>query len=210
MASSLSAGKFLSTCNRTFSCGRLINISYPFTGLRTAARQSSASAATATTPSSLPDSLTYRVWALDQTRRSLALSRADLYNTSACLQQYANTTLNSSIFTLASDREGLPLFYESSKLTNINPDNQFSCEINGTETDNYYLIGAVPTDPILNGSKCEVSVTVPIQPFAAYMLTADGSRLLEVLLFIGFSGELHKFVRGSLRDVWWDWWGVWV
>ncbi|KAK3426334.1 hypothetical protein EUGRSUZ_F02804 [Eucalyptus grandis] len=170
-ASSLSAGKSLSNCSRTFRCGDVVNISYPFTG---GDRPSHCGPpefrlSCASYPELTVGSLIYNVKALDQTSRSLTLARADAYDVDSCLQQYANSTLNSNIFTVASDSEVLTLFYKCSNLTNINPNNQFTCWINGSgfKRENYYLIGAVPTDPILNGSKCEVSATVPIQPSVA-------------------------------------------
>ncbi|KAK3426335.1 hypothetical protein EUGRSUZ_F02806 [Eucalyptus grandis] len=184
-ASSLSAGNSLSNCNRNFSCGYLANVSYPFTGGDRPAYCGLPEfrlTCNGDSPELTADSLTYRVQALDQTRRSLTLSRADLDIGDACSHQYANTTLNSTIFTFASDNRDLTLFYECSSLTNINSQNLFSCKINGTETDNYYLIGAVPTDPILNGSKCNVSITVPILPFSAITLTTDRWRLREAVL----------------------------
>ncbi|KAI6691511.1 hypothetical protein NL676_028339 [Syzygium grande] len=162
----------------------LANVSYPFTGgdrpdhcgppeFRLGCVGGS--------PELAAGSLTYRVLALDQTRRTLTLSRTDLYN-NTCLQQYANTTLNSTVFPFASDDEDLTLFYGCSTMMTVKPQNLFSCEINGTETDNYYLLGAVPTDPILNVSKCNVSVTVRIVQSAVNMLAANRSVLREALM----------------------------
>ncbi|KAK2631242.1 hypothetical protein EUGRSUZ_L03193 [Eucalyptus grandis] len=165
-------------------CGPLVNVSYPFTGGDRPARCGPPEfrlGCVAGFPELTAGLLTYRVLALDQARRSMNLSRTDLYN-NTCLQQYANTTLNSTIFTLASDDQGLTLFYECSTLMTLKPENLFDCEINGTVTSNYYLIGAVPTDPILNVSKCHVSVTVPILQSAVIMLTANRSRLGEALM----------------------------
>ncbi|KAF8030623.1 hypothetical protein BT93_E2916 [Corymbia citriodora subsp. variegata] len=176
-ALSLSAGNSLSNCNRAFSCGLIVNVSYPFTGGDRPAHCGPPEfrlSCVGDSPKLTIDSLTYRVQALDETSRSLNLVRTDLDNNNTCLPQYANTTLNSTIFTVASDNEDLTLFYECSNSTTIKAQNLFSCEINGTETDNHYLLGAVPTDPILNVSKCNVSVTVPIQPSAVFMLTASG------------------------------------
>ncbi|KAK2632697.1 hypothetical protein EUGRSUZ_L01204, partial [Eucalyptus grandis] len=191
MASSLSAGESLSNCSRTFSCGNVVNVSYPFTG---GDRPSHCGppefrlSCNGSYPELTADSLTYSVRELNQTRRSLILSRADLNASNGCLRQYANTTLNSTIFTFASDGEDLTLFYECSNLTNINPDNQFTCKINGIDMDSYYLIGAVPTDLILNGSKCEVSVTVPIQPFMVKTVpyTIQWNAWLKGVLMEGF------------------------
>ncbi|KAL3735616.1 hypothetical protein ACJRO7_024700 [Eucalyptus globulus] len=164
----LSAGNSLFNCSQTFNCGPIVNVSYPFTGgdrpahcgppeFHLSCHNSKSH------PDLTIDSLTYSVRTLDQTRRFLTLSRTDVDDDfgKTCTQLYANTTVNSTIFTLASDNEVLTLLCECLNLTNINPYNQFGCLINGTWANNYYLIGAVPTDPNLNGSKCNVSVTIP-------------------------------------------------
>ncbi|KAI3432995.1 uncharacterized protein J3R85_007429 [Psidium guajava] len=182
--SSPSSDNSLSNCNRTFSCGPLVNVSYPFTGGDRPAHCGLPEfrlSCVGDSPELTANSLTYRVLALEQARRSLTLSRTDLYN-NTCLQQYANATLNSTIFAFARDNEDLTLTYGCSTLMTLKPANLFNCEINGTETDNYYLIGAVPTDPILNVSKCNVTVTVPIRQSAVSMLTADRSKLREALM----------------------------
>ncbi|XP_030527300.1 LEAF RUST 10 DISEASE-RESISTANCE LOCUS RECEPTOR-LIKE PROTEIN KINASE-like 1.4 isoform X2 [Rhodamnia argentea] len=183
-ASSPSSDYSFSNCNRTFSCGPLVNVSYPFTGGDRPAHCGLPEfrlSCVGGSPELTANSLTYRVLALDQARRSLTLSRTDLYN-NTCLQQYANATLNSTIFAFASDDQVLNLFYGCSTLMTLKPGNLFNCEINGNQTDNYYLIGAVPTDPILNVSKCNVGVTVPILQSAVNMLTADRSKLREALM----------------------------
>ncbi|KAL3735614.1 hypothetical protein ACJRO7_024698 [Eucalyptus globulus] len=188
--SSLSAGDSLSNCSQTFSCGPLVNISYPFTGGNRPTHCGPPEfrlSCNGHYPQLTAGTLTFRVQALDQTHRLLNLLTTDLYDGTTCLPPYTNTALNSTIFTFARDCEDLTLFYECSDLTNIYPDNQFSCKINGTKTDNYFLIGAVPTDPIFNGSKCEVSVTVPIQWSSAFMLTHSPSTFwLMRALAMGF------------------------
>ncbi|KAK3425979.1 hypothetical protein EUGRSUZ_F02517 [Eucalyptus grandis] len=172
---------YSSTCS---AAAPLVNVSYPFTGGDRPAHCGPPEfrlGCVADSPQLTAGSLTYRVLALDQVRRSLTLSRTDLYN-NTCLQQYDNTTLNSTIFTLASDNEDLTLFYECSTLMTVKPENLFTCEVSGTATNNYYLIGAVPVDPILSVSKCNVSVTVPILQSAVIMLTANRSRLGDALM----------------------------
>ncbi|KAL3715375.1 hypothetical protein ACJRO7_007154 [Eucalyptus globulus] len=168
--SSLSTGDSLSNCSQTFSCGHLVNISYPAHCGLPKFRLS----CDGHYPERTAGILTYRVRALNQTRRSLNLLRTDHYRVTTCLPRGA--------YAFASDDEDLTLSYECLNLTNINPDNQFRCKINRTRTDNYYLIGAVPTDPTRNGSKCKVSVTVPNQPLVANMSTAFPSTLTESLV----------------------------
>ncbi|KAF8026864.1 hypothetical protein BT93_F3376 [Corymbia citriodora subsp. variegata] len=182
-ALSLLAVNSLSNCNRTFSCGSFANVSYPFTGgdrpTHCGPPQFRLSCV-GDSPELTVGSLTYRVRALDQTRRSLVLSRTDLYN-NTCLQQYANATLNSTIFTLASNGEDLTLLYDCSWVT-FSFNNLFSCEINGNLTYNYYFIGAVPTDPILNVSQCNGIVMVPIRQSTVIMLAGHRLMLTEALM----------------------------
>ncbi|XP_030461222.2 LEAF RUST 10 DISEASE-RESISTANCE LOCUS RECEPTOR-LIKE PROTEIN KINASE-like 2.4 [Syzygium oleosum] len=183
-SSSPSVDNSLSNCDQTFNCGPLVNVSYPFTGGDRPDHCGPPEfrlGCVGGFPEFTAGLLTYRVLALDQTRQSLTLSRTDLYN-NICLSQYANTTLNSSIFTFVSDDEDLTLFYGCWTIMTVKPQNLFSCEINGTETDNYYLLGALPTDPILNVSTCNVSVTVRILQSAVNMLTANRSKLREALM----------------------------
>ncbi|KAK3426333.1 hypothetical protein EUGRSUZ_F02803 [Eucalyptus grandis] len=123
MASSLSAGNSLSNCNRTFSCGPLINVSYPFTSGDCPAHCGPPEfhlGWVGDSPELTTDSLPYCVLALDQTHRSLTLSRTDLYD-NTCLSPYANTTLNSTIFIFASDNKDLALFYECWAIRTSNP-----------------------------------------------------------------------------------------
>ncbi|KAK3444862.1 hypothetical protein EUGRSUZ_A00693 [Eucalyptus grandis] len=140
-ASSPPTDKSLFNCTGVFSCGPLVNVSYPFTGGDRPAHCGPPEFRLSCidgSPELTADFLTYRVLALDQAGQSLTLSRTDLYN-NTCLQH-------------------------------------------GTVTSNYYLIGAVATDPILNVSKCNVSVTVPILQSAVIMLTANRSALREALM----------------------------
>ncbi|KAF8030624.1 hypothetical protein BT93_E2917 [Corymbia citriodora subsp. variegata] len=181
-ASSLFAGNSLSNCNRTFSCGLFVNVSYPFTGGDRPAYCGPPEfhlSCVSDSPELTTGSLTYRVRVLDQMSQSLNLVRTDLDN-DTCLQQYVNTTLNSTIFTFASDDENLTLFYECSNLTTIKPQNRFSCEINGIDTENYYSRGS--TDPGLKASECNASVTVPILQSAVTILSQGRSKLQLLLV----------------------------
>ncbi|KAK4767550.1 hypothetical protein SAY86_015300 [Trapa natans] len=184
----------LLNCSTTFDCGPLRNISYPFTG---GVRPTDCGApefhltclgddrAELTT-----GSMNYRVLELDQINHTLLLSRSDLYNNICLSNNYFNTTLNSTIFSygIGADNEDLTLFYGCSTLMNIQPGNLFHCQINGTSSISYYLVGPVPSDPILSVSKCNVSVRVPILKSYASLLTTNRSTLmLKEALAEGFS-----------------------
>ncbi|KAL0343365.1 UNVERIFIED_CONTAM: hypothetical protein Sangu_1223900 [Sesamum angustifolium] len=179
-------------CNRTFSCGPIINITYPFSGAdRPAYCGLPGFALTCrdnTITELIQDSLAYRVLQLDQTQRTLLLSRSDLYN-NTCPSEFHNTTLNSTLF--LSDgplNEALTLFFgcNTSGMT-VRPYNLFTCNSTGLNfTDAYHLIGPVPRDPILSIVSCSVSVSVPVLRTAGNRLTNSRLTLGEALMQ-GFS-----------------------
>ncbi|PKI32199.1 hypothetical protein CRG98_047408, partial [Punica granatum] len=173
-------------CSTTFDCGPLRNLSYPFTGggrpghcgppeFRLACPGNDSALLRA-------GSMSYHILELDQTRRSFVLSRSDLYNNTCLDGNYPNTTLNSTIFTYGPENEDLTLFYGCNTLMTLQPLNMFNCVINGSMSASYYLMGPIPNDPILNVSKCNVSVTVPILQSAVAMLTENRSMLKEALM----------------------------
>ncbi|KAL2499446.1 Protein kinase family protein [Abeliophyllum distichum] len=179
-------------CNRTFSCGTIRNITYPFTGsdrpsycglpeFMLTCRDNTITEFTS-------NSITYRVLQLDQTQKTMILSRSDLYN-NTCTTDFRNSTLNSTLFDdEGMENEVLNLIYgcNSSAMT-LRPHNLFSCNSSGFDLINaYYLIGPVPNDPILSIIYCNVSISVPILRAASDRLT--GLRIsLEEALMQGFS-----------------------
>ncbi|KAK4393599.1 LEAF RUST 10 DISEASE-RESISTANCE LOCUS RECEPTOR-LIKE PROTEIN KINASE-like 1.4 [Sesamum angolense] len=175
-------------CNRTFSCGPIINITYPFSGAdRPAYCGLPGFALTCrdnTITELIQDLLAYRVLQLDQTQRTLVLSRSDLYN-NTCPSEFHNTTLNSTLF--FSDgplNEALTLFFgcNTSGMT-VRPYNLFTCNSTGLNfTDAYHLIGPVPRDPILSIVSCSVSVSVPVLRTAGNRLTNSRLSLGEALM----------------------------
>ncbi|KAL0378052.1 UNVERIFIED_CONTAM: LEAF RUST 10 DISEASE-RESISTANCE LOCUS RECEPTOR-LIKE PROTEIN KINASE-like 1.3 [Sesamum radiatum] len=136
----------------------------------------------------IQDSLAYRVLQLDQTQRTLILSRSDLYN-NTCPSEFHNTTLNSTLFSTDGPlNEALTLFYgcNTSGMT-VSPYNLFTCNTTGLNfTDAYHLIGPVPRDPILSIVSCSVSVSVPVLRAAGNRLTNSRLSLGEALMQ-GFS-----------------------
>ncbi|XP_073294345.1 LEAF RUST 10 DISEASE-RESISTANCEUS RECEPTOR-LIKE PROTEIN KINASE-like 1.4 isoform X2 [Primulina huaijiensis] len=155
-------------CDRTFSCGAITNITYPFTGgdrpLYCGVPEFSLTCRDDTITEMTHGALVYRVLQLDQTQKTLVLSRSDLYNTT-CTSEFHNTTLNSSLFSYESvQNEDLSLFYGcNTTAMTLTPTNLFQCDSGGFSfTNAYYIIGPVPTDPILRILSCSVSITVPV------------------------------------------------
>ncbi|KAG8384104.1 hypothetical protein BUALT_Bualt04G0083300 [Buddleja alternifolia] len=171
-------------CHRTFSCGPLVNITYPFTGgdrpSHCGPPDFALTCRNATTTELTHDSLTYRVLQLDQTQNALTLSRSDLYN-NTCPSEFHNTTLNTTLFPYnGPPNEVLTLFYGcNTSGMSIRPSNLFSCNSTGSDfSDAYRLIGPVPSDPILRIISCSVSISVPI-------LRDVGNRLAGLELSLG-------------------------
>ncbi|KAK6279793.1 hypothetical protein POUND7_020060 [Theobroma cacao] len=176
-------------CNQTISCGPIPNLTYPFTG---GPRPEycgppgfQLTCSNNTTLELLTDSVSYRVIQLDPRTQIMTLSRSDLYNNPIpCMQNFTNTTLDSTIFTPTSNNENLTFFYGCYSLntSSYKPPNMFTCNNSGA----YYVVGPVPVDPAFKVIQCNVSVTVPVLRSAANELVRNRSLLGEVLME-GFS-----------------------
>ena len=63
------------------------------------------------------------------------------------------------------------------------PANLFNCSsINEEMSASFYIIGPVPTDPILNITTCYVGIKLKILQTAAFQLTSNQASLREVLM----------------------------
>uniref|UniRef100_A0A2C9WBP4 non-specific serine/threonine protein kinase n=1 Tax=Manihot esculenta TaxID=3983 RepID=A0A2C9WBP4_MANES len=183
-ATSLPSNDTLSSCEQSFYCGNIKDVYFPFSGGPRPASCGLPGFQLACTDDSITlltvNSLSYRVIQLDQITRTMILSRSDLYN-STCTQQSANTTFNHTHFSLGSDNQILSLFYGcNDSVMPIKPDNLFTCEMNGKK-DAYYLIGPVPSDPVLSIFDCSVTMTVPILDSLVHVIQGNRSLLGEVL-----------------------------
>ncbi|KAK6152864.1 hypothetical protein DH2020_012503 [Rehmannia glutinosa] len=175
-------------CDRTFSCGDISNVTFPFTGGDRPSYCGLPEFALTCRDDAIAelthDSLAYRVLQVDQTRRTLILSRSDLYDNS-CTSDFSNTTLNNStIFSYGgAQNEALTLFYGcNTSGMSIRPYNLFSCNSSGLDfTDAYYLLGPVPSDPILRIIYCSTNIGVPVLAAAGNRLSALQISLEEAL-----------------------------
>ncbi|KAI4295038.1 hypothetical protein MLD38_040695 [Melastoma candidum] len=173
-----------SDCSSTFSCGPLTNLTYPFTGADRPSHCGPPQFRLTCLPSAAVlgiGPLDYLVLGLNQSSRSLTLSRLDLHNTTCLDSNYYNTTLDGTAFVLSPSNVNLTIFYGCSSSLPIKPTNMFVCNINGSLSDSYYLMGPIPNDPILNVSRCNDSVSVPILGSSALVLGSDRSKLREAL-----------------------------
>ncbi|KAL8034443.1 hypothetical protein ABFX02_12G028600 [Erythranthe guttata] len=176
-------------CHRTFSCDAITNATYPFTGGDRPSHCGipgfSLTCRDNTTAEFTHNSLTYRVLQLNQTQKSLILSRTDLYNNTCPSDFRPTAALDNTLFTYAaSQNEALTLFYgcNTSEIS-IEPHNLFACNSTGLNfTDAYYLIGPVPSDPILRIIYCSVNISVPVLRSAGDSLAASRLSLREALM----------------------------
>lgn len=179
-------------CDRTFSCGAIASISYPFTGgdrpshcghpdFRLACRSNNVTELT-------HNSFAYRVLLLDQAQKRLVLSRSDLYNTT-CPSEFRNSTLKPTLFSSDDLRnDDLTLFYGcNATAMSVRPHNLFNCSSGGFNfSDAYYLVGAVPRDPILRIIYCSMSISLRVLRDTGDQL-ADSRLSLGAALMQGFS-----------------------
>ncbi|PON53122.1 Wall-associated receptor kinase [Parasponia andersonii] len=183
------SGDTLSDCDRTFNCGPLKNITYPFTGGDRPDRCGPPEfrlACVNDSPELTINSVTHKVLELDPFLQTLSLARLDLWN-ETCPGDFVNTTLDSGVFSSGAGNADLTMFYRcnTSRLT-MKPENQFKCGNYGSSfSDSYFLVGPIPFDPILAIIKCGESVEVPIlEPMAAKLL--QNRSLLGEALMMGF------------------------
>ncbi|KAL0381421.1 UNVERIFIED_CONTAM: LEAF RUST 10 DISEASE-RESISTANCE LOCUS RECEPTOR-LIKE PROTEIN KINASE-like 1.4 [Sesamum angustifolium] len=184
VAYSQSAATTYANCSRTFSCGAISNVTYPFTGGDRPPHCGLPEFALTCRDNSIAEltykSVAYRVLELDQTRKTLVLSRSDLYN-NTCPSEFRETILNSTFFSYnGRQNEALTLFYGcNTSAMSIKPYNLFSCNSSWLNfTDAYYLVGPVPVDPILRILYCSENVSVPL-------LRATGNQLTALRLSLG-------------------------
>lgn len=180
-------------CDRTFSCGSITNVTFPFHGgdrpPYCGLPDFALSCRDGNTTELSHSSAAYRVLRLDQAQKSLLLARSDLYN-NTCPSDFRNVTLNPAYFSYnLTLNEDLTMFYgcntsllnsgSSSVGLRITRDNRIKC--NSTDlnfTGAFYWVGPVPSDPILSIISCNISVSVP-------MLRAAGDRLTNSTMSLG-------------------------
>ncbi|KAK4493318.1 hypothetical protein RD792_017796 [Penstemon davidsonii] len=179
-------------CDRTFSCGALTNVTHPFTGgdrpSYCGPPEFQLTCRDDTVPELTQNQLTYRILELDPTRNRLVLTLSYLYNT-ACPSEFHNTTINSVLFNYnVPENEELHLFYGcNTTARSVDPTNLFSCNSSGLNyTDAYYVVGPVPTDPVLRIISCGVSISVPVLRSSGDLLTGLEQSIGETLMQ-GFS-----------------------
>ncbi|KAF8376703.1 hypothetical protein HHK36_031620 [Tetracentron sinense] len=170
-------------CTRTFDCGNIQNIGYPFWG-RNRPEYCGLPEFELRCEDGSPEmeimSQQYHVLGINQIQEVLTLARMDFWN-DTCPLQFANTTLNYTLFNYTRDNANLTLFYGCTSTIVINASNRFDCTVNGITSGSYFVIGPVPMDPNQNLTKCNISIQVPILQAAVYGLLDDPLNLEKAL-----------------------------
>ncbi|KAG6659833.1 hypothetical protein I3843_03G059900 [Carya illinoinensis] len=180
--SDVSAAPFSSDCLQTFDCGPLKNLAYPFTLRDDCGLPEFRLTCENDSPELAVGSISYLILRLNQTEKTMTLARSDLWN-NTCPHEFFNSTLNRDVFDYGKVNEDLTIYYGCSSNLTQRPSNLFNCSIDGNPSSNaYFLVGPIPTDPILSVISCTVGVRVKILKTAAAELTNNRSMLREVLM----------------------------
>ncbi|CAI9758405.1 unnamed protein product [Fraxinus pennsylvanica] len=182
------------TCGAPYRCGDIQNITYPFWGgSRPEYCGFSGFQLNCQGGVALLNilSIQYRVLEINNTTWSpwtLKVAREDL-RTTACPRFLYNTTLDLNLFKPSPDYSNVTIYYGCS--LNGQPTqlvNQFSCNVNGTNTDSFYVIE--DSSASRNTIRCNNSIYVPINRTYQSLFalpTASVTRLLQDAFVSGFS-----------------------
>ncbi|KAM3363247.1 LEAF RUST 10 DISEASE-RESISTANCE LOCUS RECEPTOR-LIKE PROTEIN KINASE-like 1.4 isoform X2 [Capsicum galapagoense] len=196
---------FFPKCNRTFSCGSIRNITYPFTG---GDRPDYCGLPEFKLPcvddkhtEFTHQSLNYRVLAINQSSRTMTMAKIDLWE-NVCPSQFINTSFNSTHFSYDhNEEEELFLSYGCNVSALVfTPRNMFRCNIDGlNSTGAFYFLGPIPGDPSPNAITCTSMVTVPVFRAVGKRLYSNEITLGEALME-GFSVKYDAPYVGLCSD----------
>ncbi|XVF78912.1 hypothetical protein PTKIN_Ptkin14bG0176100 [Pterospermum kingtungense] len=156
-------------CSKTFRCGNIQNVSYPFWGgdrpencglpgmeLTCQGNESQITIM----------SVSCKVIEINMDIQAFTVARTD-YLTNLCPQHLVNNTLNFSLFSYAWNLENLTLYYDCPRIVNQSSGfpSQFNCTNNGTDEVNYYVTASAfgnLSAGVKDGlGSCESNVVVP-------------------------------------------------
>lgn len=110
----------------------------------------------------------YRVLGVDARSQLITVARQDLWN-STCPSLFYNTDLDYKIFKHPSEDQNLTLSYACAPVPG--QPYKFSCAVNETSSDSYFLTSAVLLAPNLPRLSCSQNILVPINQTSARSLT---------------------------------------
>ncbi|KAK4416470.1 LEAF RUST 10 DISEASE-RESISTANCE LOCUS RECEPTOR-LIKE PROTEIN KINASE-like 2.5 [Sesamum alatum] len=184
------------TCSQPFQCGSLRELAYPFWGSNrpvSCGHPGFQINCQANVPFLNISSTSYRVLEVDNTARTLKVSREDLWDT-ICPLLLFNTTLNFSLFDFSSaaNDQNITLYYGCGTVQVPIPTPsipyQFNCNVNGSNSVSFYA--AADASGPGNGVACSNNIYVPVNRTAARDLinpATASADLLRDALRSGFS-----------------------
>lgn len=167
-------------CSQAFECGNIQNIGYPFWGINRAdycGQPGFELKCQDNVPLITAASITFRILDISPENQALMVAREDFYS-NICPHHFYNTSLDSIIFTYASELRNLTLLYGCSSVPKVpfpeilrEPD----CFINGTNVKVFCVTRNLSFNP------CNSSVTVPILETSAEALDNNEITTYEAL-----------------------------
>ncbi|KAB1211236.1 hypothetical protein CJ030_MR6G021574 [Morella rubra] len=183
-----------SSCSHMFNCGKINNVGFPFWGVNRP-RGCGYPGLELNCESSVTTidimNVTYRVLAVNPDTKTLKISRED-YLTGICSPDFANTTLDPTLFDFGSGYQNLTLAYGCAASW-ISLLGQFTCPspMNGTVQINLGVYGP---------GECEVSVFVPIPTNTIDVLKIWTLPTLEQVIRDGFEVTWKVDTAACSRD----------
>ncbi|KAI3500138.1 hypothetical protein L1887_35955 [Cichorium endivia] len=145
-------------------------------------------------------SVNYRVLDIDSSNQKITFSRNDLWD-NFCPQVLYNTSYNWTLFNADSaGLQNVSLYYDcntSSSIPQISvaANNQFTCNVNDTQNDGYFLTG-IPIDPIIT-QYCEDHIDVPVNQTSADLLASANVTTDDLRSALMFGFNLQWIARND-------------
>ncbi|XP_073293788.1 LEAF RUST 10 DISEASE-RESISTANCEUS RECEPTOR-LIKE PROTEIN KINASE-like 2.1 isoform X2 [Primulina huaijiensis] len=198
-------------CNKPFQCGSISDISYPFWGANRPRNCGFPGFQLLNCEGDVPllniDSRNYRVLGIDYSSQTVKVASQDLWN-NTCPSVLYNTTLDPNLFSFPQNYsyDNVNLYYDCTQdqshvtssfdhwtsatfptLDSTGPHhtNQFTCNVNGTETLNFFTAGSEMGPNVT----CKSNIFVPVNQSAAQALSTDSASVVDLqdALKSGFS-----------------------
>ncbi|XP_073018619.1 LEAF RUST 10 DISEASE-RESISTANCEUS RECEPTOR-LIKE PROTEIN KINASE-like 2.5 isoform X2 [Primulina eburnea] len=194
-------------CSRAFQCGSIRDIGYPFWGAVRPEICGFPGFELFNCEGDVPllniDSISYRVLGIDYDSQTLQVARQDLWETKCPVGALYSTTLDPKLFIEGYDDNNIFLYYDCTNISHPITYNKttitypsvngsethhaqtFSCNINRTQTVNFFSAG-----PMLGSNiTCKNTISVPVNQSVPQALSADSASVndFQDALKSGFS-----------------------
>jgi hypothetical protein len=182
-------------CGRTYDCGDIKNISFPFWGGNRSQYCGLPGFQLECHDGQYPiirfEELEFRVLDINKYHHIMTISRLDLLNIGTCRQKFLNTTLNFTNFDYVPTDQNLTLFYDCPPGVDIPVRNSFKCSLGVGSTDNnnnYFVDESLSSSIDLRQLivECHTNIKVPILRTAPINESEGGVPTLQKVLNQGF------------------------